>query len=297
MRPKFGVPKIRLGMSKFARLNTLKISQRNSSCDVPAERPRLGDRQIDVGESRPDHAVARRAAEGERRRQRERRRVEPPLGRSIAAGQIGIAELIGPLRRAGADVRLIDAEVDRERRAGLRGENGIDAPAAEGRFSEATGAVEERQLIDAARDELVPVIEARVRPLAGFVEDVAHVLWNVGFRLGGAGARGIVFRGRERVADVVREVVPQPPLGLERDAVVDRLAVEPDRIDAAQLRDRPPALNRARAGFGDVANGRVVGAERPRAHVGHLDHRRREAARTAGRRSTSGCTRRCRRSP
>jgi hypothetical protein len=31
MRPKLGVPKIRLGRSKFARLNRLKTSQRNSN--------------------------------------------------------------------------------------------------------------------------------------------------------------------------------------------------------------------------------------------------------------------------
>ena len=36
MRPKFGVPNVRFGMSKFARLNRLKISQRNSSCEEPA---------------------------------------------------------------------------------------------------------------------------------------------------------------------------------------------------------------------------------------------------------------------
>ena len=36
--------------------------------------------------------------------------------------QVGIAQLIRPLRRTGADVGLIDAEVDGERRARLREE-------------------------------------------------------------------------------------------------------------------------------------------------------------------------------
>ena len=35
IRPKFGLPKILLGKSKFARFSKLKISQRNSSSDVP----------------------------------------------------------------------------------------------------------------------------------------------------------------------------------------------------------------------------------------------------------------------
>ena len=35
MRPKFGVPKMRFGTSKFALLNRLKISQRTSSSRIP----------------------------------------------------------------------------------------------------------------------------------------------------------------------------------------------------------------------------------------------------------------------
>ena len=86
------------------------------------------------------HAVARRAAERERRRQGERRRIEPPLRRPLAAGQVRIAQLVGTLRRPGADVGAIDAEVHRERRARLRDEDGVGAPAAEHRLGHAAGA-------------------------------------------------------------------------------------------------------------------------------------------------------------
>ena len=142
--------------------------------DFPAEfqvggarkAPRLGDRQIHVDEPRPEHAVARGAAERELRRQGEGRGVEPPVGRSIAAGEIRILDLIGTLRRPGADVRAIDAEVHGERRSRLCGENRIDAPPAQHGFTHTTGVGEERQLVDAARDELMPVIEAGVRPLS-----------------------------------------------------------------------------------------------------------------------------------
>ena len=77
----------------------------------------------------------------------------------------------------------------------------------------------------------MPVVEARMRPLAGLVEDVADVLRQVRLGFGRARARRIVVRRRERVADVVRVVVAQALLGLERHAVIDRLAVEADRSD------------------------------------------------------------------
>src|SRR5262249_44854622 len=37
IRPKFGLPKMRFGRSKFARLKRLKTSHRNSSSDVPCK--------------------------------------------------------------------------------------------------------------------------------------------------------------------------------------------------------------------------------------------------------------------
>ena len=148
--------------------------------------------------------------------QRERRRVEPPLRGLLAAGQVRIAKLVGPLRRSGADVGAIDAEVDRERRAGLRDEDGVGAPAAEQRLGRAAGSAEEGELEDAAGDELMPVVEAGERPFAGLVEDVADVLRQVRLGFRRARARRIVLGVRERVADVVGEVVRQPALGLER---------------------------------------------------------------------------------
>ena len=117
MRPKFGVPKIRFGRSKFALLRMLNTSQRSSSCRLPADGPRLRHRQIHVRESRADDAIPRRIPKGERRLQRERRRVEPAFCRALARRQIGIAQLIGPLGRTRADIRLVDAEIDGERRA------------------------------------------------------------------------------------------------------------------------------------------------------------------------------------
>ena len=142
-------------------------------------------------------------------------------------------------------------------------------------FGDAPRVPEERQLIHAAGNELVTVIEARKRPFTGLVEDVPHVLRHVGFRLRCARTRGVVFRVRERVAHVVGEIVGEPPFEFQRHAVVDRLAVEPNRVDAAQLRNRPPRLNRTRPRLRHVPDRRVVRAERPRAHVRDLSHRRR----------------------
>src|SRR4051812_8363786 len=73
-------------------------------------------RQRDVGgaEARPDDAVARRAAERERRGQCERGRVEPPLRRALRPRQVRVAELIRTLGRTRAYVRLVNTEVDRK---------------------------------------------------------------------------------------------------------------------------------------------------------------------------------------
>ena len=160
---------------------------------------------------------------------------------------VRVARLVGPLRRAGADVRAIHAQVHRERRAGLRREDRVRSPASEHGLRHAARPAEEGQLVDAAGDELVRVVEARERPLTGLVEDIPHVLREVGLGFGRPRARGVVLRVGPGIADVVGEVVHQPALGLEGDAVVDGLAVEPDRIDAAQLRNRAARLNRARA--------------------------------------------------
>ena len=54
-------------------------------------------------------------------------------------GRFGIAQLIRTLSRSGADVGPIDAQVHRERRAGLRDEDGVGAPAAEHRLRQAAG--------------------------------------------------------------------------------------------------------------------------------------------------------------
>ena len=64
------------------------------------------------------------AAEGERRRECERRRVEPPLRAALARRQRGVAQLIGSLCWSRTDVCLIDAEVHSEGRARPGGENG-----------------------------------------------------------------------------------------------------------------------------------------------------------------------------
>src|SRR6185503_4336782 len=138
--------------------------------ELPARstrRPRLGQREIDVRVAGTDHAVARRAPEGERCLQRERRRIEPALWRARAARQIRVAQLIGALRGTGTDVRPIDAEIDGERRAGLRDEDSIGAPAAEDRVSQTAPIFEEWELIHTAGDELIRVVEARSRPFAG----------------------------------------------------------------------------------------------------------------------------------
>ena len=211
--------------------------------------------------------------------------------------KVRITQLIGPLRGSRADVGAIDPEVHGERRAALRDEDGVDAPAAQRGFDQAARSGKERQLDDAAGNELVPVVEARTRPFAGVVEDVPDVLRHIGLRLGRPRARGIVLRARQRVADVVGVVIPETALELDRCAVIDRFAVKPDRVDAAQRGDRPARLDRSGSRFRHVADGRVVGAERPRAHVGQLRASSPATARTAGRRSTSGCIRRCSRSP
>ena len=115
------------------------------------------------------------------------------------------------------------------------------------------------------------MVEARQGHLAG--EDVVDVLGDVRLERGGAGARGVVLRLRQGVGGVERVPPVEAPLGLERHRVVDRLAVEADGADAAQLGHGPALVDGTRAGEGHVADGGVVGPDGVRAHVGHLDHR------------------------
>ena len=129
------------------RLNRLKISQRNSSCGPPATVPCLGRRHVHARIPWSDDAITRRVPERIRQGERKCRRVEPLARRPLAAGQPGIAELIGPLRRARAYVGLVDPEVHGKRGARLGGERGIDAPAADERLLDAPAPIEERQLI------------------------------------------------------------------------------------------------------------------------------------------------------
>src|SRR5205807_8905786 len=98
--------------------------------------------------------------------QRERGGLEPACRCTLARWQVRIADLIRPLRRTRADVRLIDPEVDRERRARLRQEHGVEAPGAEHGGCDASDSRQCRQLIRRTRGKDMPMVAARKRPLA-----------------------------------------------------------------------------------------------------------------------------------
>ena len=119
----------------------------------------------------------------------------------------------------------------------------------------------------------MPVVEARPRLLS---RHVAHVLRQVGLE---RRARRDP-RHRRSPSTACRtpsngQPARQPLLGPERHAVEDRVAVPANRRDVRQLRDRPARADRARARLGHVAHRRAVGADDRRAEEAHLDHRRR----------------------
>jgi len=74
---------------------------------------------VDVGQSRRKRHVAAGTAERKWSGLRKCGGVEPSLRVTFLPGKIGIAQQVGPLRRARADVRAIDSVDNRERRAAL----------------------------------------------------------------------------------------------------------------------------------------------------------------------------------